>query len=202
MSLAPTPPTQPSTGSMVPRNHLPIKWRCSSVPKTVLSAQMKCESDFRPVFGTKPRKAKRSSRQAESNSSFLFTGDASDFSAGRRQTKGNTGSGPLTPARNTGGLTREERKVADLIQAYRRSKPIPLRTVVELAALNERAVQLIVEALIVTHGIRIGGSRELPHSGYYLCVDDADVEAAVRPLRSTAESLLRRIKALTRPWDE
>jgi len=73
---------------------------------------------------------------------------------------------------------------------------------VALAAMNERTVKLIVEELIVAHGMRIGASRELPNAGYYLCANDADIEAAVRPLRSTAESLFRRIRALTRPWNE
>lgn len=95
-------------------------------------------------------------------------------------------------------LTPEERRVADLICGRRRGNPIPLKDIVKQTSLNDRAVALIVEQLIVTYGIKIGASRELPNSGYFLCVDQADVEAAVRPLRSTAESLRKRIEALTR----
>jgi hypothetical protein len=38
--------------------------------------------------------------------------------------------------------------------------------------------------------MRIGASRELPRAGYYLCVDATDIDAAVRPLRNSAASLL------------
>jgi len=99
-------------------------------------------------------------------------------------------------------VTTEGRKVAESIMQYRRSKPIPLRSLVERTRLNDRAVKLTGEELIVAHGMRIGASREPPNAGYFLCISDADIEAAARPLRSTAESLLRRIKALTRPWNE
>jgi hypothetical protein len=99
-------------------------------------------------------------------------------------------------------LTPEERAVAALILAHRRSHPIPLKAIVERVSLSDRAVKLIVEELIVTHGVRIGASRELPNAGYYACEDDADIDAAVRPLRNTAEALMKRIRALTRPWNE
>ena len=68
--------------------------------------------------------------------------------------------------------------------------------------MNDRALKSVVEDLIIRQGMRIGASRELPNAGYFECVNDEDIESAVRPLRSTAESLLRRIKALTRPWNE
>jgi hypothetical protein len=99
-------------------------------------------------------------------------------------------------------LSPELRSVAEIIEAHRRTDPIPLRSLVARVGLSERIVQQIIEELIVARGLRIGASRELPHAGYYLCVNDADVDAAVRPLQSTADSLLRRIKALRRPWEE
>jgi hypothetical protein len=95
-------------------------------------------------------------------------------------------------------LSPEQRSVAVAIEAHRRTDPIPLRSLVARVGLSERVVQQIIEELIVTHGVRIGASRELPRAGYYLCVDAADIDAAVRPLRSSAASLLKRIEALTR----
>jgi hypothetical protein len=76
-----------------------------------------------------------------------------------------------------------------------------VRELVPRVGLSERVIQQIIEDLIVLHGMRIGASRELPRPGYYLCLDEADIEAAVRPLRSSAASLLKRIEALTRPQD-
>ena len=97
-----------------------------------------------------------------------------------------------------GHLTTEERMVADFIRDRRRANPIPLKELVVRTSFSERAVKLIVGELIVKHGMKIGASRELPRAGYYLCTNASDVECAVRPLRSTAESLRKRINALTR----
>lgn len=95
-------------------------------------------------------------------------------------------------------LTADERTVADLIRAHRRANPIPLKELVVRTSFSERTVKLIVGELIVKHGMKIGASRELPRAGYFLCANASGVEAAVRPLRSTAESLRKRINALTR----
>ena len=128
-------------------------------------------ASVQPVFGEKWRNVRRSQRQARAClQTDLFAGWELTV-AGKQRTNTGAFAEVLKSGANSQKLTREERKVAELIQAHRRSRPIPLKRLVETAGLNERAVKLIVEELIVRHSMKIGASRELPHAGYYLCVD-------------------------------
>jgi hypothetical protein len=61
---------------------------------------------------------------------------------------------------------------------------------------SRRIITRAVELFVMFFKIPIGASREKPF-GYFLIVDAADLELAVRPLWGEVEAHLRRLRALT-----
>lgn len=93
-----------------------------------------------------------------------------------------------------------ERVVAEIIVAHRgRQNPISLATLCQCTGKSERVVKAIVEQLVVTHRMQIGGYRG--HSGesvgYAVIVDAEDQAAAVGPYRSQILSMWRRLRVLS-----
>lgn len=93
----------------------------------------------------------------------------------------------------------EEVMVASLIWRQRgRSKPISIARVRELTNYSERQIKGIVEQLIVTHRMRIGGRREEP-AGYYMIETAEDLATAVGPYRAQIIAMWRRLRVLLQP---
>jgi len=92
-----------------------------------------------------------------------------------------------------------ERVVGAMIWEHQgRANPISLEAVSQATGLDERAVKGIVEQLVVTHRMRIGGKREAP-VGYFVVVDAEDQETAVRPFRNQVLAMWRRLRVLAEP---
>jgi hypothetical protein len=93
----------------------------------------------------------------------------------------------------------KERVVAEMIWAHRgRANPISLEMLTKATGWTERAVKGIVEQLVVTHRIKIGGRRSEP-VGYFVVVDLEDQEAAVGPYRDQIFAMWRRLRVLMAP---
>lgn len=72
---------------------------------------------------------------------------------------------------------------------------VPIRVLSERTGLSAREVKGAVADLILRHNLRIGSSRR-PPEGYYLITTAEELLATVRPLRSQAIQMFRRISAL------
>lgn len=93
----------------------------------------------------------------------------------------------------------EELMVGSLIWKHRgRSNPISIARLRELTGYGERQIKGLVEQLVITHRMRIGGSRQEP-AGYFIVQDAADLAAAVEPYKSQILSMLRRLRVLDAP---
>ena len=92
--------------------------------------------------------------------------------------------------------TKLEILIAGLIWQHKgRAQPVSIAHLKELTGINERAIKGIVEQLIVSHKMRIGGRREEP-AGYYIIEDLGDQQTAVGPYKAQILSMLRRLRVL------
>jgi hypothetical protein len=90
-----------------------------------------------------------------------------------------------------------ERVIAEIIWTHRgRKNPISIDMLSRSVGRDERTVKGVVEQLVVTHGLKIGGSRAEAGGGYFVVVDAEDLEAAVRPYRSQILAMWRRLRVL------
>lgn len=93
----------------------------------------------------------------------------------------------------------KERLVAEMIWVHRgRNNPISIAMLTKATGWNERDIKGIVEQLVVTHRVRIGGRRGDP-VGYFVIVDLEDLEMAVRPYRDQIFAMWRRLRVLLEP---
>jgi len=93
----------------------------------------------------------------------------------------------------------DEVLVASLIWRHRgRRNPIRIAKLKELTGFSERQIKGIVEQLVVTHKLRIGGSREEP-AGYFIIETEEDLRVAAGPYRSQILAMLRRLRVLEDP---
>lgn len=66
-------------------------------------------------------------------------------------------------------------------------------------ARTDREVKKIVEALVMEHGMLIGGCRERDGSGgYFILVDEEDFKLAVGPYQAQIETMSARLERLKR----
>lgn len=107
---------------------------------------------------------------------------------------------PLEPARP--GLldasklpaTDAERRVAELLEPHQgRENPLPLAALCEATAMTEREVKGVIERLRSDHHVRIG-ARRTPPAGYFIVVDAADAEVALKPYREQVMTMLRTMR--------
>jgi hypothetical protein len=99
---------------------------------------------------------------------------------------------PVRPAK-------EEALVGGLIWKHRgRSNPVSIARLRELTGLSERQVKGVVEQLVTTHKMRIGGRREEP-SGYFMVESAEDLDAAVKPYKAQIIAMWRRLRVLEAP---
>lgn len=90
----------------------------------------------------------------------------------------------------------KERVVAGLIACHQgRGDPISIAALTAATGWRDREIKGIVEQLVVTHRMRIGGRRGEP-VGYFTIVDLEDLEAAVRPYRDQIFAMWRRLRVL------
>jgi hypothetical protein len=90
----------------------------------------------------------------------------------------------------------KERMVAEIVWRHQgRANPISINTLCKSTGYSEREIKGIVEQLVVTHRLRIGGKRGEP-VGYFVVVDLEDLEAAVRPYRDQIFAMWRRLAVL------
>lgn len=90
----------------------------------------------------------------------------------------------------------DERVVAGMIWRHKgRADPILREKIMAATGLPERAVKGIVAELVVTHRLRIAGSRGDP-AGYFMVVDLEDQAVAVGPFREQIFSMWRRLRVL------
>ncbi len=129
--------------------------------------------------------------------------DADDFVGGE------PGAGPLFDAQESlsaafaaskvspSGI---ERVVAEIIWRHQgRGNPISIAALCKAAGQSERSIKGIVEQLVVTHRMRIGGYRGGggDQVGYAVIVDAQDQAAAVGPYLSQIRAMVRRLRVLT-----
>lgn len=92
--------------------------------------------------------------------------------------------------------TDDERRVALLISQFRgKEHPVSIAQIRVQTGLSERQIKGIVEQLVVTHRIQIGGRREEP-VGYFIIETAEDREAAVTPYKRQILAMLRRLRVL------
>jgi hypothetical protein len=92
--------------------------------------------------------------------------------------------------------TAREVKLAWLIWEHEgREHPISIAELTAATGWPIREIKAIVERLVVTHRMRIGGRRGEP-GGYFMVVDLEDQAAAVRPYRRQIFSMFRRLRVL------
>ena len=90
----------------------------------------------------------------------------------------------------------EERVIAEMIWRHKgRANPISIAKIAAATGKKDREIKAIVAELVVSHGMKIGGSRMEP-VGYFLVVDAEDLEAAIRPYRDQVMAMWRRLRAL------
>ena len=89
-----------------------------------------------------------------------------------------------------------ERRVGTIIAQFRgKDRPVSIAQISVMTGFNERQIKGIVEQLVVTHRIPIGGRREEP-AGYFMIETAEDREAAVTPYKRQILAMLRRLKVL------
>ncbi|MFB3828937.1 MAG: hypothetical protein ACE15B_19380 [Bryobacteraceae bacterium] len=102
-------------------------------------------------------------------------------------------------ANSTAQPTTDELLIASLIWKHRgRQNPIAIARLRELTGFTERQIKGIVEQLVVTHKIQIGGRRQEP-VGYFVVEDADDQAVAVEPYEAQIISMLRRLRVLASP---
>lgn len=93
----------------------------------------------------------------------------------------------------------KERVIAEMIWRHQgRANPISIAMLSKATGRTEREIKGIVEQLVVTHRMRIGGRRGEP-VGYFVVVDLEDLETAVRPYRDQIFAMWRRLRVLLSP---
>jgi hypothetical protein len=93
----------------------------------------------------------------------------------------------------------EEILLGSLIWKHRgRANPISIARLHEITGLSDRQIKGIVEQLVVTHKIRIGGRREEP-AGYFVIESAEDLESAVKPYKAQVIAMWRRLRVLEAP---
>jgi hypothetical protein len=86
--------------------------------------------------------------------------------------------------------------IAEMIWAHQgRAHPISIACLAKSTGKSERDVKGVVEQLVVTHRMRIGGRREEP-VGYFVIVDAEDLAAAVGAYRKQIFAMWRRLRVL------
>jgi hypothetical protein len=76
-----------------------------------------------------------------------------------------------------------------------RADPISIAVLSRATGRTEREIKRVVEQLVVSHRMKIGGSRG-EVNGYFVVVDAEDLETAVRPYRNQVISMWRRLRVL------
>jgi hypothetical protein len=79
-----------------------------------------------------------------------------------------------------------------------RENPISIAKLRELTGVGERTIKDIVEQLVVSHKVPIGGRREEP-VGYFIIENAEDQAAAAGPYKSQILAMLRRLRVLESP---
>ena len=96
--------------------------------------------------------------------------------------------------------TKMERVVAEVIWRRRgRANAVAIATLTKMFSRDERTIKGIVEQLVTTHRMRIGGARNGDVVGYFMIEDAGDLEAAVGPYRSQIFAMWRRLRVLLEP---
>jgi len=117
------------------------------------------------------------------------------FAAARPEDVGAFAGSKVTP-------TVLERTVGEVIWQHRgRANAIKIRVLAKMFGRDERTIKGIVEQLVVTHRMRIGGVREGDTAGYFVIEDAADLAAAVGPYRSQIFAMFRRLRVLLAPHE-
>lgn len=89
-----------------------------------------------------------------------------------------------------------ERVIAEIIWPHQgRQNPIAIATLSKIAGKSERDIKGIVEQLVVTHRMRIGGRREEP-AGYFVIVDAEDLAVAIGAYQKQIFAMWRRLRVL------
>lgn len=92
-----------------------------------------------------------------------------------------------------------ERIVADIIWQHQgRANPVSIAALTEHTGRTDREIKGIVEQLVVTHRIQIGGKRTDP-VGYFIIVDAEDQAVACRAYREQIFAMWRRLGVLETP---
>lgn len=76
------------------------------------------------------------------------------------------------------------------------AKPITVSDISKLTGIGNDSVREIVTKLIITYGYKIGTSNVIKNSGYYMIQTAEEREATVRNLRSRANQILKRARAI------
>lgn len=134
-----------------------------------------------------------------------FGGMAAGLFEGERNAERTLGTAALT-GRATGAFAgskiapnAKERLVGGIIWNHKgREHPISIAALRAATGWSDREIKGIVEQLVVTHRMKIGGRRGDP-GGYFLVVDLEDQAAAVRPLKGQTFAMWRRLRVLEEP---
>jgi hypothetical protein len=93
----------------------------------------------------------------------------------------------------------EEVLIASLIWKHKGFRnPITIARLHEMTGFSERKIKSVVEQLIVTHRMKIGGNRQEPF-GYFIAQNDEDLRAAVEPYKSQMIAMAKRVRVLDAP---
>lgn len=96
---------------------------------------------------------------------------------------------------NLNQLSPREQLIYNLIPPGHR-QTITKAQLAKLSGLSEREAREIIYDLIVKHGLPIGSSTEPSGGGYFIILDEEDLEVATRHLMPRARAIIRRSRAL------
>lgn len=74
--------------------------------------------------------------------------------------------------------------------------PVRSQDIAERTGLSTREVMAVISALIIDHGIPVGGGRTENRKGYFIVTNEAERKQATTPLKKTIVNMQQRIDHL------
>jgi hypothetical protein len=91
----------------------------------------------------------------------------------------------------------KERVLAAMIFKHKgRDHPISIARLCSGTGWTQREIKGIVEQLVVTHRMKIGGRRDRETHGYFMVMDAQDLDTATGPYRQQILAMWRRLRVL------
>lgn len=74
--------------------------------------------------------------------------------------------------------------------------PVRSQDIADRVGLSQREVMAVISALIIDHGIAIGGGRSEGRQGYFIIMNEEERQQATIPLKSSIINMQQRVDRL------